>query len=362
MLEATLSRIRQLQSPGNAFYPRGIFPSQRIHKWSAYQREDNNIFFSALVVFTLQQLKSWLSDDLNSQVDQIIKDVVRNYPNYCHPADRSTYNFWQDQPQGHFPHGFILSKLSFMALPGDADDTAIIYLTHPPDYSIIRLKQKLEAHYPSSSPSSPLTPAAYQDLKAYPTFLGRRVQREMDACVISNVLYMVFYYKLPLSPIDHQSIEFIFRVIEREDYRKSSFLISPNYGQVSVILYHIARLVASFNHTALAHLRAPLINSLKKEYQRTTSFMDLLLISTGLLRFGICKPVPVSEQLPEHHFREFYFFQAGMLTSLQRPELKTLTTLPFFHLKYRCQAYYYTLWLEYQVLYKKVTQGHPMPT
>lgn len=362
MLEATLSRIRQLQSPGSARYPKGIFPSQRIHKWLAYQREDTNIFFSALVVFTLQQLKPWLPNDLNPKVDQIIKDVVRNYSNYRHPADRSTYNFWQDRPQAHFPHGLVLNRLAFMALAADTDDTAIIYLTHPPDYPLIKLKQKLEGHYPSDAPLSPLTPAVYHDLNPYPTFLGKKVKREMDVCVISNVLYMVFHYDLPLSPTDHQSIEFIYRVLQREGYRKSSFLISPNYGQTSVILYHITRLTATFNHPALEHLKTPLINSLKKEYQRATSFMDLLLITISLLRFGICEPLPNPGLQLEGHFNKFYFFQAGMLTSLQRPELKTLATLPFFHLKYRCQAYYYTLWLEYQVLYQRATQGHPVPT
>lgn len=362
MLEATLSRIRQLQSPGNALYPEGIFPSQRIHKWSGYQREDNNIFFSALVAFTLQQLKPQLPAQLLPQVDQIIQDVVQNYRDYRHPADRSTYNFWQDRPRGHFPHGFVLNRLPFMALAADADDTAIIYLTDPPDYPLIGLKQKLEDHYPSETQSSPLTPTAYQDLKAYPTFLGRRVKREMDACVISNVLYMIFHYQLSLSSSDYHSIEYIYRVLNRKDYRELAFLISPNYGQCSIILYHIARLVGSFNHPALDRLRAPLINCLKKEYHRTTSFMDLLLLASSMLRFGIRKPILNPGQQPEHLFKEFYFFQAGMLTSLQRPEVNTLAALPFFHLKYQCQAYYHTLWLEYQVLYHRASQGHPMPT
>lgn len=359
LLEKTLESIVKLQSTGNSHYAHGLFPSQRVHPRSGYLREDDNIFFSALVVFTLQQLKANLPDSLVSRIDTLIEAVVRNYPNYRHPANPNTYNFWHDRPDGHFPNGLLLNRLPFFALPADADDTALIYLTSDQDYPPYQLKATLENHYSREEHPSPLTPVAYRDLRAYPTFLGKKVQREMDVCVMSNVLYLVFRHQLPLTQTDQDSIEFVRRVLVRQDYRKAAFQVAPNYSQTSVILYHIARLIAAYDHHALHHLKDLLVSSLHQEYQQSTHLMDRMLLASSLLRFQISTPQLILKGVPDHHFEDFYFFRAGMLTSLQRPALKTLSASPFFHLKFRCVAYYLTLYLEYQMLYQQVNQGHP---
>ena len=120
MLRPIINTIENQQSIGCEKYPQGLFPSQRVHPMTNYSREDNNIFFSALIAFTMQQLRHALPDDLRLKVDNITKRVISNYSRYRHPADRATYNFWQDLPNAHFPNGRLLKYLPFLALPADS--------------------------------------------------------------------------------------------------------------------------------------------------------------------------------------------------------------------------------------------------
>jgi len=351
--EEIIHKIHSLQSVEHIVYNTGLFPSQRLHPLTRYSKEDNNVFFSALVAFTLQQLDRIIPADLVVKTRSIREAVISNYSKYRHYADPDTYNFWENKRSGHFPNGWILHRIPMMALPADTDDTSIIYLTMPNSGNLDHLKNKLESHYPNNSPISPLTPKAYKDLRAYPTFLGEKILREMDACVICNVLYFVCQYALNWTQVDNDSVTFLTRVLQRKDYEKSPFGVSPNYGSSSVILYHIARLVGTFDHGIFDSLKVLLRESLTMELAKDQSFMECLLTKTSLLRMGIkTPPLNIPENL-DLHFHNYYFFQAGMLTGFQKSFLTPLAQRSFFHLKFKCQAYYYTLLLEYLLLADK---------
>lgn len=344
-----IDKISQLQSTDDTIYRTGLFPSQRVNTVLPCRREDNNIFFSALIAFTLQQIHHHLSTDLQNQVDKIIEAVRSNYPYF--KSDKGTYNFWEPGGANNFPNGWVLHKFNRLAIPDDADDSSLIMLTSSPSKDhLLWYKNKLENHYPSNSAVSPLTPSTYRDLRAYPTFFGKRILREMDACVISNVLYMVCHYQLPWTSVDSDSVQFLKRVLEQQDYHKSPFLVSPHYGNSSVILYHMARLVDGFNRKELLELRMPLIQCLKLELKKKLSSMEILLVKTSLLRLQIKTALLPPGDNYEGYFRNFYFFQAGLLTGFQFASLTWLAQHSFFHLKYRCEAYYWALLLEYLVL------------
>jgi len=345
-----LDKISALQSQGNGAYDTGLFPSQRLHSFSFYLREDNNVFFSALIAFTLESLAEAMHPELRSKARRISKAIIANYPKYLHSRNPDTYNFWQNHKNGHFPHGRLFSRISWLALPADTDDTSIIYLTSTKTSDLKKLKRKLETQYPVQAPVSPLTGSHYADLRPYPTFLGRKIIREMDACVISNILLLIFRFQLPLSQIDYDSIEYLQRVLERKDHVNAPFAVSPNYANSSVILYHIARLAGSFDNTELNKLRSLLQHCLELQSPSKLPWMEKLLIKTAMLRMEM--PVSPLQRINSYnsHFRQFYFFRAGMLSGFQRKFLKNLSGNPLFHLKYRCEAYYWTLVLEYMLL------------
>ena len=337
-----------LQSTGNRQYAPGIFPSQRVHEHLGYLREDNNIFFSSLVVYTLHQILPVLTPAQASTLKSMTSSVTANYPKYLHKTSPDTYNFWSNGPGGHFPNGWLLHRIPMLALPADTDDTTLIYLTHPEPLDIQALKQEYQSQYPLDQASSPLTPDAYQELRAYPTFLGRRMVRELDACVICNVLLLMLRYP-SLTKIDRDSITFLERVLDRGDHLKAPFEISPNYANGTIILYHMARLVSTYPLDALEKLKVTTIKCLHHLARQPLHPMERLLLSSSLLRLGQSAPTLSIENV-ESHFANFYFFQAGMLTGLQKGYLKTLASKSLFHLKYRCEAYYWTLVLEYLFL------------
>ena len=286
-----------------------------------------------------------------SQLAAMEAAVISNYPKYLHQRDPDTYNFWQSGTKSHFPNGRILHRIPMLALPADTDDTSFIYLTHPDRKDIPALKNTFQTQYPIEQASSSLTPNAYMDLKAYPTFLGKRMVREMDACVICNVLLLMLDQQNSLTRIDLDSIEYLSRVLKRKDHLNAAFEVAPNYANGSIILYHMARLTATHEELDdLQELRKMTIDGLQAQDERQLPFMERLLVHASLLRLGQSAPRLSLNQV-ESHFEGFYFFQAGMLTGLQKGYLKRLAGNSIFHLRYQCQAYYWTLVFEYLTLH-----------
>ena len=345
-----LQRIASLQSTGDRHYQSGLFPSQRFHKWVPYKREDNNIFYSSLIAFTLQQLAPQLGP-LNELAHSIIGKVAQNYGYYKNQKGKPWYNFWQTNPPQYFPNGLLLRHFSYFELAEDADDSAIIHLcgNFPAGESQQFLAQ-LERQYPSQQPSSPLTPARYLDLKGYPTFFGKKILREMDACVLSNILYLILAKDLPWSPTADQSLIFLERTLQTGDFLQQPFAVAPHYGNAAVIYYHLSRLCSAFPHSKVSTLKPLLLSYSQRLKALEWDFMEQILLASSWLRLG---EEPLQIVLPDNYhqaFSRFGFFQAGMLTVFQKSSLRYWAAHPFFHLKFRCTAYYYTLILEHQLL------------
>ncbi|WP_198555157.1 hypothetical protein [Siphonobacter sp. SORGH_AS_0500] len=131
MLDSLIERIAVLQSTGDATYVAGLFPSQRLKKELNYLREDSNIFFTAITVFTLQEIRSSLSGRSQQIVDDITDKAASTYPLYQNKHGLATYNFYQTQPSHHFPNGRIMHRTQHFKLPDDVDDTVMIYLITP---------------------------------------------------------------------------------------------------------------------------------------------------------------------------------------------------------------------------------------
>ena len=344
-------QIAALQCRGHGYYSDGLFPSQRIHGWFPYCREDNNIFFSTLIVYTLLDLRGDLDETSKSLIEEIVTAVRSAQPLYQHWKGEGSYNFWMTNPSRHFPGGWLLHRWDRFAIPDDTDDSCLVHLTNNfSEQQSLWLKKKIEGHYPRDREPSSLTPPEYRHLRAYPTFFGKQLAPEMDACVISNVLAFMRSRDYPWSQYDKDSLEFLQLVLNRKDYLLRPFEISPNYNHPLVILYHLTRLVSRFPHPQHRQLAENLKMHLHQYDHQHANFMELLLLNTCLLRMEL---EPHELLLPEDwpgQFNRFYFFQAGMLTAFQKVHWRKCTVHPFFHLKYRCEAFYWTLLLEYQVL------------
>lgn len=344
-----LGTIERLQAVDPPIYPDGLFPSQRFHAYLPYKREDSNIFFTALIVFTLQSLQSKLTDSQKEITDSICKKAIKNYPLFKSRRGLKTYNFWQNTNNKQFPHGYLLNKLKFLELPDDIDDSALIYLTSKQSQQdALWLKTEMEKHANQSKAQIKNTMPKFRHLKAYTTWFGKNMYLEFDFCVLCNALYFVYHYKLPLNEHDEDSIQYLKEVIETDLHFSNPFLVAPSYPKTALILYHITRLVTSFDIPALYKtkeiIRLQITGLLNIEQPQ----MDKILLATSLARLSVKTNVKIDAN--NLNFKGYYFFNGGMLTAFENRLTRKLAPYSFFHMKHTCEAYYYTLLLEYELL------------
>ena len=343
-----LTEIQALQSKGTAAYPVGIFPSQRRHKATGICREDDNSFFTALILFTLQRLKKYFSAEDLKIVEDIQQQSEKTFPLYASKKVDGTYNFWRIEKNAHFPNGNIFSKFHRFSLADDADCTALIYLAK--GYSnedVVNLKNKLI--YYSSLPVkvSNNTLPHYRNLKLYSTWFGKYIPIETDACVMANLLYLLFESKSVLNEYDLDGIKFICSVIKKDEHIEQPFRVAPYYPKTAIILYHIARLLTVANHPDLLLLKEKLKADIFQKLSGNIHPMERIILNTSLMWLGETSD---TENLEMPVNTDFPWFVAGMLTSVNNPLAKRLAPSPLFHLQFYCEAYMKTLFLEYKVL------------
>lgn len=338
-----LQRISELQSKGDKYYAPGLFPSQRFHLYFPVEREDNNIFFTASIVFILQNLRSKLSEEEQNLVQEICNRATANYPDYKNKDNLDTYNFWRTDGSAHFPNGKVLSRINKVRIPDDADDTSLIYLTsNPSREKILWLKDKLAQHANLSKKQITNTFSEYQNLKAYSTFFGKNMFIEFDVCVLCNILYFVFQNKLELNQHDYDSIFFIRSVIEKKQYLEKPFYASHSYPSAPVILYHVARLLEKYEVPGLTDIKPKVIADLNSFIENESDEMNRVILATSLKRLGQTQSSP---DYAKGNIR-WSFFHAGLLTAFENTVTYSLAGNSLFHLKYKCEAHRLALILE----------------
>lgn len=355
MIHSLVRKIADLQSDGDQVYPPGLFPSTRFHTLLPYKREDDNVFFTALIVFTLQQLKESLPSEDQTLVGTLIKKATKTYSQYQNRNGLKTYNFWQTNPTRHFPNGIALKRLGFLQLPDDVDDTALIYLTGGHTTEDIKwLKQKLARHANLSNKQIRNTLPEYRHLKAYSTWFGKNMYIEFDFCVLCNLMYFIFKNRLELNEHDMDTILFLRAVILANEHFTHPFYVAPSYPKPSLILYHISRLISTFDVPNLSSLKQKIIRDILKALgNNNLHIMEKVLLSISLIRFGIVPPADIpslNKTDPALLFKDFYFFNGGLLTAFENSLSRKLAKYDVFHLKHQCDAYNYALLLEHEVL------------
>lgn len=344
-----LRMIEHLQVKNESFYPEGLFPSQRFHTLLPYRREDNNIFFTALIVFTLQQAIPFLKGNSKTIAKSICSRAIETYPLYRSRRGLMTYNFWQNTPNKHFYPGYLFHKLNFLALPDDADDTALIYLTkaHSSE-DIAWVKEELSKHANRSKAQIKNTFPQFKALKAYTTWFGKNMYLEFDFCVLCNVMYFVFSNKLSFSQHDEDTLSYLKAVIATDLHFSHPFQVSASYPRTVIILYHIVRLITTFEIPRLNDLKPKITTQLYQLEKGSHHLIDRILISISIARLtGVCPEVRYTLPIPH---RNYYFFNGGLLTAFEQKVARKLAPFGYFHLKHTCEAYYLTLLVEYEVL------------
>ena len=327
----------------------GLFPAIRHNpQWPGYRRTDDNVFFTAITVFTLQRhVRPQVSAALQQQIDQLTNRARLAYPAFQNKDGLATYNFWPTRPSRHFPNGWLFHRFEHFRIPDDIDDTAMVYLASQPDETDLNwLKTKLVQHANGSQRFIRNTFPEYRNLQAYSTWFGKTMPVDFDVCALSNLLYCIFRYDLPQNRHDADSLTLLRGVVESGQYLREPFRCAPHYARTSLISYHLARLMADFAPAELEPIRPRLIADAARELSRVTNRMEKILLATSLLRLAQTPP-DIDLSGIETDFTGFHFFIAGLLTAYEHPVLRRLARQPFVQVRWQCEAHCWALVAEY---------------
>ena len=326
----------------------GLFPSMRRQDALGYRRPDTNVFFTASTVFILQNLAASVLPETRTLIAQISERAVRAYSVFRNKDGLNTYNFWPTRPSRHFPNGYLFRHFRHFRIPDDIDDTAMVYLTTQTTRSEQRwLKHKLSQHANGSQPQRVRnTYPDYQRLRAYSTWFGKHMGVDFDACALSNMLYCVYQFELPRNRHDTDSLTYLRSVVETGRYVREPFRCAPHYARTSLIIYHLARLMAAFSIPELESIRPRLIADGQRELRKARNRVEQMMLATALIRLGHWVPaVPVEGIEPD--VRTFHFFIAGLLTAYEHPLLRRFADHPLVQMRWQCEAHTWALVAEY---------------
>lgn len=353
-----LEQIESLQSTGERYFPAGIFPAHRENKWIGYHRPDTTIFFSAVICFTLQSIAKYADADQQKTIQEICDKVIKNYPDFQNKDGLKTYNFWKTKPSGHFPNGHIFHRFEHFRIPDDVDDTSLIYLTtQPTEAELAWLKDKLVLHANGDKFHVRNTFPEYKNLNSYSTWFGKNMYVEFDACVLSNLMYCIYQYDLPITYYDEDTLYYIRSVVETDRHINAPFRSAHQYPRTALIIYHVARLLAAFEPEPLRTIKSRLLADAKMMLKASRHPMDKVIIASSLIRLGVQpERIPV-ENFTTKDFEGFYFFIAGLLTAYENKLLYKLASSPLFHMGWICEAHCWTLLAEYETLWNNAAQN-----
>ncbi len=311
---------------------------------------DNNIFFTAISIFTLKNLLPEVRGNDKIIIEKVIEKSQRCFPFFKNKDGFPFYNFWPTHTV-IMPHTYYFKYLKGVFGEGeDADDAVMCLMATDANDSVCKiLKNRMVEVSNLSRKKIISTFSNYKNIPAYSTYLGYKMTPDFDLGVQCNILYFMFSKKLPLVMQDSATINLIADIIKNRTYMKSPVFLSPYYVKSSVLLYHISRLMGAFKINELEKYKPQLIKDINKELDKSNNIMDQIILRTSLLRLGAnATPLNISSlEFEKSNQRKFIFFQARAAFSYP-----TLLKQIFLHWSYICYYFYCStynkiLWLEY---------------
>ncbi len=351
-----LKRIDQLQAKESTVFPKGSFPSYRLYALNKdREKADVNAFFTGLVAFTMKDIKLQLTPAQQKLSEQIISNTIPVYPKFQNQKGRGTYNFWPTDTPKIFPNaGWMNVFDKSQALPDDLDDTVIMLLAmDAPDSAAKQIHALMQQFTNNGEKKVHNTFKGYRNIAAYSTWFGKKMPVDFDVCVLANVLYFVQRYNLEWTAADSASLQLIEKVLDERKHVTDAAYVSPHYSKLPNILYHLSRLMQVKPIPSLEKYKPQLVQDARQALANATDFMDEVLLSTSLLRWGEEPPlmkVHVANSLKELiEDGTFSFFIANMASMLPDPLKQWMGGAGVGKFYYDCDAYNNLLVLEYLV-------------
>ncbi|MCW3806004.1 hypothetical protein [Plebeiibacterium marinum] len=344
-----LLKIREIQKNADKkFFNQGIFPSYRQNILTRRKIADDNIFFSASILYILDSYTHLYNEKELKIYSDIKKEVTQNFDFYTNKPNRNSFNFWRKENGKHFPNGPVFSKLAKFKLPDDIDTTSLIQLCKKPPYKYaLKTKQAIPNHANTVKLKIKNGHKSLQHLKAYSTWFGNNMPIEFDVCVLSNLFLWINEYNFDLNQHDLDSLKLLETTICESLYFKSPFHSSPEYPNASIILYHLARLIAKTNY--LNKYRSKLVGDIIKLKNQTKDAFQLLILNSSLSKLGIyTNNANTNELMP--NLSNHWWFTAGLLSIYGNSIIQKIAPWSIFHFRFVCPALNLSLLLENKLI------------
>ncbi len=342
------------------FFKKGSFESYRQHNKSLDFKADNNIFFTALISYTLQNLRPFLDKDEKIVSDTIINRARKSFQFYQNVSGRLSYNFWPtDAEPIFFPNDLLLSSLSKkLALPDDFDDTVIILTSFNLSDSTAEKAHRLMQEFVNGNKQTiKNTKKKYKNTPAYSTWYGIKMPIDFDFAVHCNILSFVNHYKLKWTKADSATYQLILSMIDDSMIFNRPKFISPYYANSSVLLYHLARLMSTNKMLELEKRKLILVKAAKKLFAESEIYLEKIILLNTLLKWNVdIKDLNFNaESALQYLYLNDFVFYHGQLFAHLNTTIKTLAnSLPQTEFKWFSSAYNDCLLLEYLILkYRK---------
>ena len=237
-----------------------------------------------------------------------------------------------------------------MRLANDLDDTSIIYMINETADSLGMEIQKEMNRQVVLHPKVKSTFREYQNSGAYRTWFADKMKQDLDVCVISNALLMVFQKNMPLDSTAFQSIDFLTEMIFNDFHFTDPALIASHYQNTSIILYHVARLVAVSDHEVFTDLRKKVVLDIRNHLPSVENQMEKVILTSSLYRLNESQVFDFSWHELQEDMGSFYWFKANPLSGSRLWVKKIFSHGNFMQLKYRSEEYSLALVFEMQKL------------
>lgn len=329
-----------------------LHPSKRENRFISYSKDDHTLFFSAVIASRLMRFRNDIPQTCIDKANKIIREVQQASGYFKNKYGGITYNFWKTHPVNQFPGDRFLSKSTNFHIPDDADDTALLlFINEASAETIDDFKKLLNENIPGKKRNIRNTLPALSKLKAYSTWIGKRMPPEFDFCVMANVLFVFSEYNIPFSKHDSASVKFMQECIEKDYIRTKPHRISPQYKSETACLYHFSFLVSKYPIQGLIEWQPKIKARIKEKLQKEWLYpLEEIMLEAALAYHGDFSEYEKNIPLPDG---TFYFFYANMGSVAPNPFQAAISKSPLLNFGYICPSLETLFRLEKEILHAK---------
>ena len=339
-----------------AFFVEGSYPSFRQHNNDETLKADNNIFYTALIAYTLQDLKPYLTNNEKIVADTIINRTKIAFEYYKNIKGRLSYNFWTTtNGKDFFPNDGLLNKFkNSLALPDDLDDTSIILAALNTTDSTANTAHLIMQNFVNGNYSTiKNTYKKYKNSTAYSTWYGVKMPVDFDFGVHCNILSFVNKYNLPWQKADSATYNLLVNMVDEKLYLSNPKYISPYYSYSPVLIYHIARLMNTKNLAELENNKQDLAKNALEIFTTTDNKLYKILLASSLYKWNEnCPNIELDSTVASGSLNttDFVYYTGHLFGHMNNTIKKIANNLNITQYKWYCSAFNDCLILEYLIL------------